>query len=217
MLEYISVNKNYVSPLICGAIKESVEESDYYEQGTMKYDDDGKLINVVNHESRFVKCGTKFKPLFGEMINSIIQSIVEVHIEPKYHCNVHYWEQPQLLDYPLGGHYRTHADGEHWEDGKWVKVIDRDLTLLLYLDSDFEGGQIVFDNYNMTIVPETGMLVTFPSNHNFQHTALPLISGARKVLVTWLCVYGSKRVTEFPPKHDYIMRGQYPAIKIESK
>ena len=48
-----------------------------------------------------------------------------------------WYEPPQLLRYNPGGYYYAHADSEHLDPNNrtWHKVIDRDLSLLIYLNS----------------------------------------------------------------------------------
>jgi hypothetical protein len=66
--------------------------------------------------------------------------------------------------------------------------------VLIYLNDDYEGGEIRFGNWNFTVKPESGMLLAFPSDWRYLHAALPTRSGIRYVVVTWGTINGSVRV-----------------------
>jgi predicted 2-oxoglutarate/Fe(II)-dependent dioxygenase YbiX len=108
---------------------------------------------------------------------------------------------PQLLYYEKGGHYKPHYDAEAlWTnpDGTqiWKKSVDRDLSTVLFLNDDFEGGYFSFPDLRIKIKPEPGLLVCFPSSRYFKHCVEPVISGQRYTLVTWMRVQGFKTKEE---------------------
>ena len=41
----------------------------------------------------------------------------------------------------------------------------RDYSALAYLNADFTGGELVFPDVDVVIIPKPGLLVGFPSNH----------------------------------------------------
>ena len=97
------------------------------------------------------------------------------------------FEPPQVLNYSIGGRYRPHADNEHWvrDTSQWVRSLERDYSLLLYLNDGYEGGSLYFPNFKWAIQPKRGMLVSFPSDHRYLHGAAPLISGTRIAVASW--------------------------------
>jgi predicted 2-oxoglutarate/Fe(II)-dependent dioxygenase YbiX len=62
----------------------------------------------------------------------------------------------------------------------------RSVSAICYLNNDYEGGELEFPHFNLTIKPEPGMLILFPSNFAYAHIAHPIISGTKYALVTWL-------------------------------
>jgi len=83
-----------------------------------------------------------------------------------------------IVRYKQGDHYPAHYDGN--------TSLGRHISCLLYLNDDFEGGELHFTNQNITIKPEPGMLVLFPSNFAFRHEARPVTKGTKYAFVTWL-------------------------------
>ena len=122
-------------------------------------------------------------------------------VEPFYNVKIRDWEPLQLLHYGTGGHYIPHVDAETLytdEDGLelWEKTLDRDISVVYFLNDDFEGGELFFPNLDLLIKPEAGTLVCFPSDHNYIHGVKPVTSGRRYSVVTWMRVKGMPSVDE---------------------
>ncbi len=111
-------------------------------------------------------------------------------------------EKPSLMRYRKGGYYERHADSENRDadSGTWHKVIDRDLSMLIYLNDDFEGGALSFYNLNYQVRPRAGAAVLFPSGHRYLHQAEPVTRGVRYALVSWASVRGVTKIAVQPPK-----------------
>jgi predicted 2-oxoglutarate/Fe(II)-dependent dioxygenase YbiX len=118
------------------------------------------------------------------------------HVEPAFAVQVEWFEWPDVLLYGAGGRYDVHTDADlpDRESSGWRRVMDRDISLLLYLNDTYTGGELVFPARETTIRPQTGMLVAFPSDHRFAHAAMPVTSGTRYVIVSWAAVTGSPRI-----------------------
>lgn len=132
-------------------------------------------------------------PLFTDIYGTVLSSFYQVDFE--------WFERPQMLRYPPGGRYNQHADAEHLdkETNTWVRAQDRDYSILVYLNEEYEGGELELINYNFRIKPTTGMLLAFPSDHRYLHAALPTTSGIRYALVSWAAALGTRRVKERAP------------------
>lgn len=97
-------------------------------------------------------------------------------------------EEPQLVSYSPGEKYVEHNDSEEFINGKWKKVVDRDYTIIFYLNSDYEGGELVFPNQGVTIKPKEGSIVIFPSDHHYPHEVIPVSEGVRYAIVSWIAL-----------------------------
>ena len=87
-----------------------------------------------------------------------------------------------------GGCHPRHADNsEQREDGSWRPnhTPERDVSALYYLNDDFEGGEIVFEQHGLSIKPHAGLLVIFPSDRHHVHEVLPITAGKRYSVQTW--------------------------------
>ncbi len=127
--------------------------------------------------------------LAGRVIE-LVRRAYACEIEPFYSCKLKSLEAPQVLRYSRGSHYKPHSDSDviNPATGRWRKAQNRDYSLLIYLDEDFEGGELIFPNFNYKLRPEAGMLAAFPSDCRYLHGAMPVLSGVRHAIVSWCAV-----------------------------
>lgn len=70
---------------------------------------------------------------------------------------------------------------EHQDQG----VSSRVLSTVAYLNDNYVGGEIYFPQVNITIKPESGSIIFFPSNFVFTHTVKPIEDGYRYAVPQW--------------------------------
>jgi Rps23 Pro-64 3,4-dihydroxylase Tpa1-like proline 4-hydroxylase len=83
----------------------------------------------------------------------------------------------QILKYSIGEHYVSHLD-----DGERTR---RYASAVAYLNDDYEGGELYFQDLNFTYQPVAGDVVIFPSGAPFRHEAKPVISGIKYSIANW--------------------------------
>lgn len=97
----------------------------------------------------------------------------------KYEFEIGFDEGLTLLKYESGQYYKPHCD--------YAPHNPRYLSALILLNpKEYEGGGTHFVHFDEEIKPDTPSLVLFPSNYAYAHTALPVESGTKYALVTWL-------------------------------
>lgn len=97
----------------------------------------------------------------------------------KYKIEEYIYHEPyNMLKYRAGEQYYGHYDGS--------TASGRAISAVVYLNSNYEGGELEFPNFGLKIKPEPGMLILFPSNFAYRHIAHPIKSGTKYALVTWL-------------------------------
>ena len=96
--------------------------------------------------------------------------------------NVTHANQCDYLIYDLEGHYHAHTDT--FMDPTQAEC--RKLTVLAFLNNDFEGGRLFLQNGNEKIYPpqNVGTVLIFPSF--VLHGVEPVTKGIRRSVVTWL-------------------------------
>jgi len=134
-------------------------------------------------------------------INSLLHKAYANEITPRSGLQIESFEPASMLRYGPGGKYGAHADAEQDDEhGVFYKVLDRDISLLLYLNDNYEGGELKFTHLNYTYKPKAGDLVFFPSNHIFTHESTPLTVGVKWAIVSWA------KLTQSVPLPDSIKR-----------
>jgi len=198
----IRVVEKFVPPEICAEIIRSVDPATL----------EDAIIGEEDHPSAPVRVDKRARNALVHNINAVasqvnreMQRIVDELVEPFYGMRIDYWENPGILVYPPGGFYVPHNDGESvvhdperyvWE---WQRIIDRDISVVWYLNEDFDGGELEFPNFQVSVRPLTGMVVTFPSTHEYAHAAKPVTRGTRFAVATWMAAVGTPRVQTSPP------------------
>jgi predicted 2-oxoglutarate/Fe(II)-dependent dioxygenase YbiX len=56
-------------------------------------------------------------------------------------------------------------------------------TVIVYLNDDYDGGELYFKNFDIKIKPKAGSIVIFPSVKPYIHESLPVLTN-RKMLIT---------------------------------
>ena len=82
-----------------------------------------------------------------------------------------------LVRYTEGQFFVEHSDE--------VEGLNRKLSIVIYLNDDYEGGEIYFRNLNLTIKPRANSLVMFPSTEEFIHEAKPVLSGTKYAITSF--------------------------------
>jgi Rps23 Pro-64 3,4-dihydroxylase Tpa1-like proline 4-hydroxylase len=82
-----------------------------------------------------------------------------------------------LLRYTEGQYFTEHSDE--------VGGNNRKLSIVIYLNDDYEGGEIYFRKQNLTIKPKANSLVAFPSTEEFVHEAKPIASGTKYIITSF--------------------------------
>ncbi len=112
------------------------------------------------------------------IINSITDKAKEVYCDKYTYAksNLKGREQPNVLKYFPGGFLPLHQDHG---------VSSRALTILVYLNDDYEGGEISLPFCDVTIKPKAGSVLLFPSNFIYAHTVAEMKSGVRYAIPAW--------------------------------
>lgn len=89
-----------------------------------------------------------------------------------------YWEAFNFVRYGEGQHFMEHHDHGF--------SYNCTVSLVSYLNDNYDGGELSFRLQNLKIKPKAGDLYIFPSNYMYPHTAEKVTSGIKYSLVTML-------------------------------
>jgi prolyl 4-hydroxylase len=94
-----------------------------------------------------------------------------------------------VLRYLPGQQYKRHVDNillssrfQEVEQG----IPTRDVSIVGYLNDDFDGGETFFDRQSLKVKPKAGSVIVFPAYYTHPHQALPVLQGKKYAWTTWL-------------------------------
>jgi predicted 2-oxoglutarate/Fe(II)-dependent dioxygenase YbiX len=104
--------------------------------------------------------------------------------------------EPYLRKYPSGSYLKMHADAEGYygsspeplknynPDNPMSEVLN-EYSSILYLNDNYQGGELYFEELDLLIKPTANQLVFFPSGSEFRHEVKPVLSGDRYTLASF--------------------------------
>ncbi len=164
-----------MTPDSCRKLIESLEVQVQGEEAQIGMGPDG----VVNKEIRDVKRITlpSYRGIGATMLGIGMSANQKAWKFDVTHSN-----QTDYLKYDEAGHYHAHVD-------TFLNPGDpecRKLTVLMFLNDDFEGGRLFIKNGHEKLYPpqKAGTALVFPSF--LVHGVEPVTKGIRRSVVTWL-------------------------------
>lgn len=118
---------------------------------------------------------TKLENLYNEVVFTRLKSYKETFGIGE---DIYNPENFQLLRYETGEYFNSHYDA--------YPAVNRSISILIYLNDDYEGGEIEFVNFSTKIKPKAGTLIMFPSNYPYRHVAHPVTKGTKYAVATFL-------------------------------
>ena len=97
----------------------------------------------------------------------------------RFNINYMSWHSRlEILKYKEGHFFDNHIDA--------VPGIPRTVSVVYYLNDDYEGGEISFHRFGLKIKPEANSMLIFPSSYAYNHTAEKVVSGTKIAIASFL-------------------------------
>ncbi|MDP3273793.1 MAG: 2OG-Fe(II) oxygenase [Deltaproteobacteria bacterium] len=116
-------------------------------------------------------------PAMAQSLFERVKSALPEHIDAWKVCGLN--ERFRVYRYDVGQRFRPHFDG------CFMREYDREesaLTLMVYLNDGFEGGETAFLDYGVVVKPKQGNVLVF--FHPILHEGRSVLSGRKYVLRT---------------------------------
>jgi len=164
-----------LNPDACEKIIESIElqtDGEYAGIGISREKIIDKNIRDVKHVNLFTHRG----------IGATMAGMGLYANRQAWNFNITHSNQTDYLKYSFDGHYSAHVDTFLAPKQKDC----RKLTVLVFLNDDFEGGRFFLQNSDQKIYPpqSPGSCLVFPSF--VLHGVEPVTKGIRRSIVTWM-------------------------------
>jgi predicted 2-oxoglutarate/Fe(II)-dependent dioxygenase YbiX len=87
-----------------------------------------------------------------------------------------YMEAINFVRYGEGQHFDVHSD----HGFSYTCTV----SSVMYLNDDYDGGELYFPFLGINLKPKAGDIVLFPSTYIYSHAALPVTNGTKYSAVT---------------------------------
>ena len=139
-------------------------------------------INNLHRNSSNFYIKKELNSFILEIINKNVLGLVNVKIsltENIFNC------------YTKNDFFKTHTDNSFTNNNELIITNrNRNLSVVILLNKDYEGGELVFnslikDNKQLTLKLKTGEMILFPSDIRFPHSVNPILKGKRFSIANW--------------------------------
>lgn len=155
-----------------------------------KKDADGKMEKVVSAGRTSSNSWCRAECEGNPLVTRIVARVEEFVSVPRAN-----FESFQVLEYQLGQKYDTHHDMNEKDNDS--PAGPRILTFFLYFSDVEEGGETNFPRLNITVKPQKGSAILWPSVRVDQphlraqeprtfHAALPVVKGLKLAANAWI-------------------------------
>lgn len=125
---------------------------------------------------------------FIDGVVSLVSDRVRLSAEKLFDCRL--GESGVLITKTMVGHIpEEHADSQNMDGTPKSGCADFLVSAVVYINDDFEGGELVFPKVNYSYKPVAGSCIMFPSSVEYSHYVASVISGERVVLPFWFPKY----------------------------
>ena len=180
MEDFFLVEKGFLSAEKCSDILKNFENvKDLSKKNKRIVEGVNKVINELKLDENI---GEYWSSLEAE-VDQKITPFVDRYLEKFGTVNRKNYNLDSLV---LWSQERMEYSPVHY-DKEWITDDDggyqsRNFLCLLYLDDDYEGGEVLFPLQNKVVKPERGMLLIFPTSYMFPHSTTPVIGDSRHLL-----------------------------------
>lgn len=97
------------------------------------------------------------------------------HYESLWYLSMQYKEAFNFVKYNPGKYFKVHSD-----DGPYYTCT---ISSVVYLNDDYDGGEIAYPRHDLIIKPEAGDILINPSTFVYEHASLEVRSGQKYAVV----------------------------------
>lgn len=159
----IKIINNFISLEECQNIIDSLNNKDYVEHDLQVDDKNNPKIKRKSY------MGLDVAFIQQEKVKKVLESSYDVEVTPGS-AHVAKWEPGQKLELHVDDLGRTSYNH---------------MASLIYLNDDYEGGEIEFPTHNLSFKLPAGSLIMFPGNEHYPHEVKAITSGYRYTMPIW--------------------------------
>ena len=184
--DYIHVRKNGISSELCDDILKEFVPTYEWKSGTIGennvYEEIRKCDSIFISKDEVIDLNKDVRKDLDDRIFQSVANCIEEYLNKFSNIipsNITKDSGYSLLRYKSGDYIGQHIDAS----GR----SPRELSCSLILNDNYEGGEFAFFNQKLKFDLKKGDIIMFPSNFMFPHEVLPVTSGVRYAIITWIC------------------------------
>lgn len=181
------------------------------------YDDAGELLYGINHSYHkvpveylskiHVTIGSGLDRSLTDLLEkAIYQSLLEyIAIYPDALRSVWWRTVGHVAAYPTGTFLSAHSDNDvNYRPGTTPKdqaAVQHAVSCSALLNDNFQGGNFLFEYYDINVQLKAGDILLFPSNFLGAHEVTEITSGTRYSYVSWFGQGSADETKNIRPQH----------------
>jgi Rps23 Pro-64 3,4-dihydroxylase Tpa1-like proline 4-hydroxylase len=188
----IIIFDDLISPGVCQEIIQLVNAKGNFKKSILENETE-EALEYRNCEEVAISVNPELKQVdnfvftvFGSIVKKYLEMISIAAFGQDYKAAQNFTvsedEGYVFIKYTPGGFYAPHID-QITQFNKTQPI--RLLSIVLYLNDDFEGGETEFFFQKYKVKPKAGRIVVFPASLTHPHQGCPVVSGTKYVIATW--------------------------------
>lgn len=141
------------------------------------YVNDGR----TSRNSRVRRSDSPFWARWEAMLEQLMGDAARLYAMWNRHCSPTRQDGWEVIRYEPGQQFGLHVD-QVAGHATWGQ---RQLSAILYLNDDYEGGATLFPRQGLEVKPEAGSIALFPPFWTHPHEGSPPKTGTKYVVVGW--------------------------------
>lgn len=122
-------------------------------------------------------------------------SILKSEIEKDFSCQLGQENHTSIVEYKKGWKLHPHVDS--WSNLQtYSGYPSRDISSLVYLTDNFEGGKLFFSRLDIEVEPIAGSAIYFPSDDEHIHEVTEVLAGNRWVSTCFWHILDKKNINK---------------------
>lgn len=184
LADFVWYGQEVVDPNLCDKILNEYVHTNYWEATLTGSGHDPQarkceMIPISDQAIIAEENSEERKRLDDEMFE-VVQNLIRLYQEshPDFELEIQEDSGYELLKYEEGDFYVEHTDS--------FKEQPRALTVIVSMNNAYEGGEVALFNRELVYKLDAGDVLMFPSNFMYPHEIMPVKSGTRFSMITWV-------------------------------
>ncbi|MHA2403976.1 MAG: 2OG-Fe(II) oxygenase family protein [Candidatus Kariarchaeaceae archaeon] len=184
LADFVWYGEEVVDPELCDKILDEYVNTNYWEATLTGSGHDPEARRCeqicISEQSIIAEENSEVRKQLDDQMFEVVQNLIGLYQEahPEFELEIQEDSGYELLKYEEGDFYIEHTDS--------FKEQPRALTVIVSMNNAYEGGEVALFNRELVYKLDAGDVIMFPSNFMYPHEIMPVKSGTRFSIITWV-------------------------------